>query len=189
MSNAHSNGKSCTVKQDNTQNTTGEAYTSPSLVFDKTMLTHANTISIVLVLTTVSNNEYSHHMDESETQVFSGRAKFISCLQEMVRKGELLRSHPSSTQNYFWRIACITEDGRRNFDVNCFADFMSMVALEIGTMVMEQDKSLDSWWRSKENHGLGSLEIFGKQLLEVPKFLSQTKFLSELEKAVKTQSE
>lgn len=189
MSNAHTNGKSCTVKQDNTQNTTGEVYTSPTLVFDKTMLTHANTISVVLVLTTVSNNEYSHNMDDSETQVFSGRAKFISCLQEIVRKGELFRSHPSSTQNHFWRITCIQKEGMRNYDVNCFADFMSLVALEIGTLIMEQDKSLDSWWRSKDNHGEKQLEIFSKQLLEVPKFLSHQKFLNELEKHEKTQSE
>jgi hypothetical protein len=187
--NAHTTGKSCTKKQDNT----GENYTSPSLVWNKTMLTHANTISIVLVKTEVSTNEFSHDMDDTQTQVFSGHGKFVDCLKEIVRMESLNSEYETPTRKTMWRITCIKKDGRQEFDNRDFQSFMSVVALEIGTMVCYAGRNLDHWWKNnghtKEEYASIMLASFAEQVLEVQPFLKHQKFLNEVKEHTDKQSQ
>ena len=190
MSNAHTNGKSCTPKQ--YKNTTGEVYTSPTLVWEQTMHTHANTLTIVLAETQVSVTEYSHNMDDTDTQTFTGNAKFMQCLTEIIRKDGIHNQHKSNLRKHFYRITCVNADGRQNYSVRDFSQFLSLVALEIGSLVQTHGKNIDPWWKSSgtnEEHSSLIIGNFAEQMLEVGAFLKHQKFLNELKEHEKTQSE
>lgn len=188
MSNAHTTGKSCTKKQDNS----GENYTSPTLVWNKTMLTHANTISVVLVKTEVSTNEFGHDMDDSSTQVFCNHGKFTACLAEIVRMEHLNMKHPSTSRKTMWRVTCIQNNGMQDFEVRDFSAFMSLVALEIGSTVVHNGRNFDHWWKqnghTKQEYASIMLGNFVEQVLEVQPFLKHQQFLNELKEQEKTQS-
>ena len=174
MSDAHS-GKSCTVSKD--INNTGEV-SSPTLVWNIPMSTYAETISIVLSKTEVSTTEYSHSMDDTETEVFSGYAKFTLCLQSICRTQQVNAKHMSDTRKTMWRVTLIKNDGRQNYEVRDFSTFMSLVALEIGTMVMQSGKNLDHWWKVKDSsevHAGLIMASFAEQVLEVEPFLKSQK--------------
>jgi hypothetical protein len=177
-----SNGKSCTSSKDINDNT-GEVYSKPTLTWEIPMSTYAETISIVLSKTEVSTTEYSHDMDDTETQVFSGESKFLLCLQEICRTECIHTKHASTNRKTMWRVTLVKNDGRQNYEVRDFATFMSIVALEIGTMVTKCAPNLDHWWKKKDGHdGHASLILasFAEQILEVQPFLKHKKFLAEV---------
>jgi hypothetical protein len=198
-----SNGKSCTINKDINEhhrknggwyiNESGEkCYSSPTLIWNIPMSTYAETISIVLSKTEVSTTDYSHDMDDTETQVFAGESKFLLCLQEICRAECIYTKHASSNRKVMWRATLVKKDGRQNYEVRDFATFMSLVALEIGTMVTKCAPNLDHWWKKKDGHSAHAsliLEAFAEQINEVQPFLNHEKFLAELKENEKTQSE
>jgi hypothetical protein len=198
-----SNGKSCTSSKDINSNhlTNGgwhvneageNCYSSPTLIWNIPMSTYADTISIVLCKTEVSTTEYSHDMDDTETQVFSGSAMFLLCLQEICRTERIINMHRSTSRKTMWRVTLVKDDGRQNYEVRDFTTFMSLVALEIGTMVTQVGKNLDHWWKPKdssEGHSGLILASFAEQILEVQPYLNHQKFLAEQKEHEKTQSE
>ena len=196
-----SNGKSCTLSKDiNDNNRTNagwyvnesgeKCYSSPTLTWNIPMSTYAETISIVLSKTEVSTNEYSHNMDDTETQVFSGESKFLLCLQEICRAECINTKHASTNRQTIWRATMIKKDGRQNYEVRDFSTFMSLVAVEIGPMVTKCGANLDHWWKNKgDEHASMILASFAEQILEVQPFLNHQKFLDEQKEATKNQSE
>ena len=174
MSNAHSNGKSLADNSD-INNNTGEVSSSPTLIWNVPMSTYAETISIVLSKTEVSTTEYSRNMDDTDTQVFSGSAKFLHCMQEICRTEAINTKHEVTNRKCLWRVTLVNADGRQNYEVRDFASFMSLVALEIGTMVVKCGKNLDHWWKAKDDHDSIILASFAEQILEVQPFLNSKK--------------
>lgn len=196
-----SNGKSCTSSKDINENNrtnegwyiniTGEkCYTSPTLTWNIPMSTYAETISIVLIKTEVSTTEFSHNMDDTETQAFAGESKFLLCLQEICRTECINTKHASPTRKTMWRVSLVKKDGRQNYEVRDFSSFMSLVALEIGTMVVKCGANLDNWWKDKgDEHASMILATFAEQILEVQPYLNHQKFLAEQKEATKHDSE
>jgi len=175
MSNAQTNGKSLSVNSDINNNTDEANNASPTLAFNEAMLSYASTMSIVLSIGTYSNNG-NHSMDDVETQVFTGHSKAINVLATITQKSLDCKANDYDRHwSYKYRITCVKQDGRQNYEVRDMSTLMSLVALEVGSMLTHSNKGLDSWWKEARHvtHSHMLIENFRLALGEVEQFLSK----------------